>query len=282
MNKKKSRRNVPPNFLGQHLLHHRKTIDEIVRIANVNTQDIVLDLGAGKGALTNLLSHKAKKVLAVEYDEKFIGILKDKFRDKENTIIIQQDILKLKLPKEDFIVVANIPYAITTPILKKLLNDPVSNFQKGVILMEKGAAKRFTSKFVKDPYVIAWRMWFDLRFEKSVPRKYFSPPPRVDSAIVSITRKKKPLVPYQERFNFWGLVDYALRYPNVCIDDALRGVFTVPQIKQLKRNLKINSEIPVGTLSAQQWAIIHETMIKYVPKFRWPKVRKEKFYYLKR
>lgn len=147
-------------------------------------------------------------------------------------------------------------------------------------MIEKGATKRFTSKLVKDPYVIAWRMWFDIRYVKTFPRKYFSSPPSVDSAIISIQRKEKPLVPYRDYLIFWGLVDYVLHHPNVSIDKALWGVFTVPQIKRLKRNLKLTNEIPVGALSEQQWGTIYETMVKYVPKFRWPRVRKKKLTYI--
>lgn len=270
-------RGAPPNYLGQHLLHNKKLINEIVDHAKIRKHDVVLDLGAGKGALTTVLSEKAKKVLAVEYDRKFTDVLERKFKHHSNVKVIHRDILQLSLPRDPFVVVSNIPYAITTPILKKLLNKPSSNFQRGVIVMEKGAAKRFTADFVKDPYVIAWRMWFDIRFVKGISRKYFSPPPRVDAAIVVIHRKAEPIVPYRDYLVFWGLADYMLQHPSVSIDDALRGVFTVPQIKRLKRNLRINSDVPVGALSVQQWGMVYDTMVKYVPQYRWPKLKKATF-----
>lgn len=266
----------PPNFSGQHLMHNKKLIHEIVEQANISTHDIVLDLGAGKGALTFVLSEQAKKVLAVEYDRKFVDILKRKFSDNSNTKIIYEDILKFHLPKEPFIVVSNIPYSITTPIMKKLLNKPTNNFQSGVIVMEKGAAKRFTSNFVKDPYIIAWKMWFDIQYVKGVSRNNFSPPPRVDSAIITIHKKVKPIVPFSDYLIFWGLVDYVFKNRHFSINLALRGVFTPLQMKHLKRNLQLKNDISVMTLSVEQWGIIFETMVRYVPKFRWPKIKKAK------
>ncbi len=268
-----------PNFSGQHLMHNKRLLYEIVDRAKISTHDLVLDLGAGKGALTSYLNKKAKKVFAVEYDSKFVDILKQEFIHSPNVKVIHQDILKIHLPKEPFIVVSNIPYAITTPILKMLLNRPTSHLQKGIIVMEKGAAKRFTSTFVKDPYVIAWRMWFDIRYVKDISRKNFSPPPRVDSAMITITRKAKPLVFYKNYLTFWGLVDYVFKNPQYSIDLALRGVFTPPQIKHLKRNLHIKHEVSVATLSEQQWGFIFETMVKHVPRFRWPKINKAKINY---
>lgn len=263
------------NFTGQHLIYNKKLINEIVDQAKIGIHDTVLDLGAGKGALTTVLNQKAGKVLAVECDTKFVEILKQKVIQNPNTKIIHQDILKMHLPKEKFIVVSNIPYSITTPIMKMLLNKPSNGFQRGVIMMEKGAAKRFTSKIVKDPYIIVWRMWFDIWYVKGISRRNFSPPPRVDSAMITIMRKARPIVPIADYLIFWGMVDYVLKNPRLSIDLALRGVFTSPQIKYLKRNLGIKSDFPVMSLSEKQWGIIFETMVKHVPKFRWPKIKKK-------
>lgn len=265
------------NFSGQHFMHNKKLIDEIVGKANISKQDTVIDIGAGKGALTSVLSQRSGQVLAVEYDRKLVEILKRTFHHHPNTKIIHQDMLKMKLPKEPFIVVSNIPYAITTPIMKMLLNKPASSFQRGVIVMEKGAAKRFTAKWVKDPYVITWRMWFDIKYVKEISRKNFSPPPKVDSAMITINRKAEPIVPIAEYALFWGLAAYALKNPQSPIDFALRGIFTIPQLKHLKRNMRINSAVPVAGLSEHQWGIIFEAMVKHVPRFRWPKIRKGMF-----
>lgn len=272
--KKKKRYVEPSNYSGQHLLHSKKLINEIVSHAKLNIHDTVLDLGAGKGAITAILSQKAKKVIAVENDRKFVEVLKEKFGHYPNTKIIHQDILKIHLPKEPFVVVSNIPYSITTPILKMLFNNPTRYFQRGIIVVEKGAAKRFTSKFVKDPHVIAWRMWFDIRYVKEIKRNHFSPPPRVDSAVILIKRKEKPIIPITDYLTFLGMADYLLKNPQSPIGIALRGIFTPAQIKQLKRNLRIKEEVSVATLSEQQWGFIFETMVKYVPKFRWPKIKK--------
>lgn len=262
-----------PNFTGQHLIHNKKLIKEIVDQAKVSAQDLVLDLGAGKGALTSILSERAGKVIAVEYDKKFVDILVQKFDHCANTKVICEDILNIHLPKEPFIVVANIPYAITTPIMKKLLNSPASHFQKGVIVMEKGAAKRFASRIVKDPYVMVWRMWFDIRYVKGISRKNFAPPPGVDSALISIKRKEKPIVPLRDYLIFWGLAEYALKDPRLPVDLALRGVLTPTQIKYLKRNLEYSGSI--AALSERQWGLIFETMVKHVPRFRWPRINKQ-------
>ncbi len=272
----KRKRNNPPNFLGQHLMHNKKILTDIVKLAKIKQDEIVVELGGGKGALTELLAQTAGKLIVVEYDSKFVKILKKKMNDNPAVTIIQQDILQFQLPRKKFVVVANIPFAITTPIMKKLLIQPNNHFHRGVLLIEKGAAKRFTSSFVKDPYVMAWRMWFDIRYEKFVSRRNFSPPPRVDTAIISIQRKVQPLVPVHHYYRFYGLLEYGMKNPHLSIDIALRGIFTVPQIKHLRRNLKVPVDLPVGMLTEQHWGTIFTSMLKHVPSYRWPRLSKKK------
>ncbi|PWA05144.1 23S ribosomal RNA methyltransferase Erm [Pueribacillus theae] len=269
-------RGEPPNFSGQHLMHNKKLLNEMVERANVSKQDTVLELGAGKGALTTVLNQRAGKVLAVEYDSKFVEILEWKTALNPNTTIVHQDIMKIHLPKEKFVVVSNIPFSITTPIMKMLLSNPSNALQRGIIVMEKGAAKRFTSKFVKNAYVLAWRMWFDLHYVKEISRTNFSPPPKVDCAMVLINRKKEPIIPIKDRVIFIGLAEYALREPRATIEMALKGIFTPPQMKHLKRNLGIKNEITIGSLTESQWGIVFRTMIQYVQRPLWPKTKKKR------
>ncbi len=147
-----------PNFSGQHLMHNKQVIHELVERASITARDTVLEIGAGKGALTVPLAKKAETVYAVEYDPDFVAVLASKTAKYSNVQIIHKDIMNYSLPKHPFIVVANIPYSITTPILKKLLSQPKSHFQKGILVIEKGAAKRFTAHPVTNPTILKWRM----------------------------------------------------------------------------------------------------------------------------
>ncbi|EKU92901.1 rRNA adenine N-6-methyltransferase [Alloiococcus otitis] len=271
---KKFRNGNSPNFSGQHMLHNKKMIKDIVNLAHISKSDLVLELGAGKGALTKVLSNQAGRVLAVENDKKYISELQQ--LELQNTKIIQQDILKISLPRKPYIVVSNIPFAITTPIMKMLLFKPSSPLQSGLIIIEKGAAKRFKSNFVKDSYVVAWKMWFDIQYVKTIAKNNFSPKPRVDAALIKITRKTKPIVAYKDYLIFWGLADYLMKKPKLPIDLALEGIFTKAQIRHLKKGLQLKKELTVGNLSEKQWGFIFETMKQHVPKFRWPRIKKSK------
>ena len=117
----------------------------MVRLARLRPSDLVIDIGAGKGALTLPLAQRAGQVWAVENDTTFAAILREKTEAFPHVRVICKNILDCTLPKQPFCVVASIPYAITTPILDKMLH-PHSNLKRAVLLIEWGAAKRFTAE----------------------------------------------------------------------------------------------------------------------------------------
>ncbi|MFZ5969339.1 MAG: 23S ribosomal RNA methyltransferase Erm [Bacillota bacterium] len=265
-----------PNFSGQHLMHNKEIIKEIIKQAQIKSKDTVIDLGAGKGALTFPLAEKAGKVLAVENDPAFAEILRRKAADYSNITIIEKDILKLNLPQTPFYVVANIPYAITTPILEKLLNKPTNALQGAMIMVEKGAAKRFTANPIMDSRILRWRMWFDIELARVVSRDNFSPPPKVDSAVLRIKGKNNPKVSPKQHLQFMGLAENGLKYPQWPICEALKSIFTPPQMNRLMKNIGMDRDTPICLLSEEQWGDVFHTVIQYVEPFRWPKGKKMK------
>lgn len=264
-----------PNFSGQHLMHNQETIKEMLNQAKLLPGETVLDIGAGKGAITFPLAGKVKKVIAIETDPEFVKILRKKSEEYPQVAIVQQDFMQMKLPAYPFCVVANIPYSITTPILERLLSSPVSGFGRGVLIMEYGAAKRFTAETMVDPRILGWRMWFDLALVRKVPRTHFSPPPRVDSAIVSITRKTNPSVPPNQQIRFSALAAYALQQPQLTVYEALKGVFTAVQLKHVVKCSGVDRHQTIASLNVEQWAVVFNAMIRHVESFRWPRIRKK-------
>ncbi|BFH59511.1 23S ribosomal RNA methyltransferase Erm [Paenibacillus azoreducens] len=265
-----------PNFSGQHLLHNPRIVRQIIDQSGIRPSEIVMDLGAGKGAMTFALAEKASSVVAIENDPRFAEILKAKSQAHANVAIIEKDIRLAYLPNKPFRVVANIPYAITTPILEKLLDPPTDFFQGAMLLIEYGAAKRFTSRPIRDPRILRWRMWFDLELIKVFPRTEFSPPPSVESAIFRIRRKADPYVQIRHHRHFAGFAEYALKRPELPIYVVLQGIFTPPQLKHLFKNLGVDRQAPICTLNERQWGMIFRTMLERVDAFRWPKLLRRK------
>jgi 23S rRNA (adenine-N6)-dimethyltransferase len=268
-----ARRGAASAFSAQHLLIHRKLIQEMIAWAEIGPADTVLDIGAGTGAITLPLAEKAGRVLAVENDPLLVSKLRGKLQEAANVTIKPLDILQMPLPKGPFKVVANIPYSITTPILGKLLDPPGTPLQRAVLLVEKGAARRFTSAPAADPRILAWRIRFELRLVRTVPPACFSPPPGVDSAALLISRRKRPLIPDGQFARFAAFAAHGLRNPALPLFAAFADVFTPPQIAKIARALGIARERPVGKLDEGQWGELFAAMLRHVEPYRWPRLR---------
>ena len=263
------------NFSAQHLLISKRVINELLDLARIRPTDTILDIGAGAGAITFPAAEKAGQVLAIESDPVLAGKIEKKMGKGTNIRVRQADILRTSLPKAPFSVVANIPYSITTPILGKLLDQPAVPLQRAVLIIEKGAAKRFTAAPITDPRILVWRMWHDIRLVRTVSPHHFAPPPHVDSAVVTICKKPAPAVPLKHHARFLALASHALRYPLLPFGAALSEIFTSPQLARLARTLRTDRTMPISHLQERQWGELFHAMLRHVEPCRWPRMPKK-------
>lgn len=187
--------------LGQNWLKNRPILEEIAESAIITAdnpkscQPLCLEIGPGLGTLTSSLLRRFPKVLAVEYDEKLATNLPKSFPGK-NLEVIHQDFLQFDLEqiKEPYVVVGNIPYYITSPIIQKLIsaeNQP----QRIVLLMQKEVADRLLFDVGKYTYLtLAVLNFADVLPGIFVDRSLFTPPPKVDSASVILIPRVQPIV----------------------------------------------------------------------------------------
>ena len=196
---------------GQNFLIDKLIIDRIVEESNILENDVVIEIGPGIGNLTEELLKKAKLVIAFEIDEDMIKILKDRFKDGANLIVINKDILQVNMDeiKEKYVddgtsikVVANLPYYITTPIMFKLFKD-ASFIQSMTIMVQKEVADRIVAApGSKDYGILSINTKYYGKSRKlfDVPNMSFTPIPNVISSIVKIDIRKIYSVRDEELF----------------------------------------------------------------------------------
>lgn len=179
--------------LGQHFLRSRDTAERIVQAASLAKTDTVLEVGPGKGILTELILQQAGRVIAVEKDIELVQFLTEKFAHAENLILLHGDILnqsEIQSPHipEKYVVVANLPYYITSRFLRVFLEGPAPRPARMVIMVQKEVAERIVAT---PPHMnllgVSVQAYGTAEIVLRVPREQFSPPPEVDSAVVSIT-----------------------------------------------------------------------------------------------
>ena len=260
--------------LGQNFLIDESVINRIME--EVSPDDIVMEIGAGAGFVTEQLVSKAKKVYAVEIDEEAVSVLKK--INAQNLSIIHQDILKTNLKGlEDttFKVVANIPYYITSPILVHLLgeiddldNENRNRISEIILMVQYEVAQRLVAneKSQAKQYgllSILTQFYADTEIIKKVPARSFYPAPKVDSALVKLKVRKEPLVKLKDYSFFKKVIKacFATRRKNLK-NSLLNGGFSKDMISTALSNLNIPENTRGETLSIQELARLSEELKK--------------------
>ncbi|WP_096549930.1 16S rRNA (adenine(1518)-N(6)/adenine(1519)-N(6))-dimethyltransferase RsmA [Ureibacillus thermosphaericus] len=189
--------------LGQNFIIDPNILRNIVSYANLSEESGAIEIGPGIGALTEHLARNCKKVVAFEIDGRLLPVLEDTLSSYSNVKVIHSDILKADVAKvieeemqgiKDIMVVANLPYYVTTPILMKLLHDrlPIRGL---VVMMQKEVADRITAKPGTKNYgslSIAVQYYATAEVVMTVPKTIFMPQPNVDSAVIRLTMRNMP------------------------------------------------------------------------------------------
>ena len=181
--------------LGQHWLHDRSILSAIAEAAEVESGDIVLEVGPGLGTLTEVLAAKDTKVKALEFDQDLIGKLTRKFSNNDNVEIVEGDIRSFdysSLP-QNYKVVANIPYYLTSNLIRDL-SDTENRPEIVVLLIQKEVAERIcASPGQMGVLSVVAQLYFECSLDIEVPPEFFTPPPKVDSQVVVMRGRQEPL-----------------------------------------------------------------------------------------
>jgi len=186
--------------LGQHFLKNPFILKRIVSTIRPQESDLIIEIGPGKGALTLPLATKAGQIIAIEKDSSLVAFLQKK--DLPNLTVLEADILKVDFKKlfkknswDSVKLVGNLPYSISSPLLFRIIGEK-ELFSECVFLFQKEFAERIcaqpgTKKYA--PLSIFFQIYFSTKLHFFVPPDSFSPPPRVESALISLQKREKPL-----------------------------------------------------------------------------------------
>lgn len=191
--------------LGQNFLVEPNILVKMIESGQITKETTVIEIGPGIGALTEFLAVYAKQVYAFEIDARFVNVLNETLQEYKNVDVIHQDILQVDFSssqfhqlkeEEDLVVCANLPYYITTPIILHLMTSDLP-FRKLVMMMQKEVAQRMTAQVGSKAYsslTIAIENNMMSQIDFIVPKHVFIPKPKVDSAVLSLTKREQSLV----------------------------------------------------------------------------------------
>lgn len=265
------------NSLGQNFLVDRNIIDKIIDAADLTKDTLVIEIGPGMGALTQIAAEQAAKVLAVEIDRHLIPVLDEVVGSLGNVEIINEDILKINLNYlieaerknfanegkkfEKIVILGNLPYYITTPIIMGILEREV-NMDEMVIMMQKEVAERIVASPGGKTYgalSIACQFFCETQYVATVPRTVFQPQPKVDSAVLRLERRTE--LPWEigagGRELFFKVVRAGFNMRRKTLLNALTTLgIDKAELKGLLEGVKVEPSRRAETLSIQEFANI--------------------------
>jgi 16S rRNA (adenine1518-N6/adenine1519-N6)-dimethyltransferase len=213
---------------GQHFLSDKKILTAIVDALGPTSSDTVVEIGPGRGSLTELLVERAGKVVAVEIDRALAAKLRERYSEKSNVEIVEGDFLETDLRSrtgDDYLLIGNVPYYITTPIVFRALEAPMP--RRSVFLVQREVAERMAAHAGDEAYgalSVNVAVVADVEQVLTVPAGAFQPPPKVESAVVRLTPRQRPLVAVQSLVPFRSFVQAVFGQRRKQMQRVLRSV----------------------------------------------------------
>ena len=196
--------------LAQNFLKSPKLVGRLVDLSKIGPGDIVYEIGPGNGIITAVLASIAKQVIAIEKDPQLVYRLRERFRPLSNVEIVEKDFLDYAFrlnPASEYKVFANIPYNITSQIVRKILYER-SNIRETHLILQKEAAQKFSGTPKESLCSILTKPFFEFQIVYQLRRTDFWPMPAVDSVLLSIKRRSHPLIEMQEAATYRDFVQY--------------------------------------------------------------------------
>lgn len=258
----------PAHRLGQNFIIDKNIINKIVQESQIKPNDHILEIGPGLGVLTDELSERAKKVLAVDIDKKIINILENEF-DWPNVRIIKSDILKISnkdiakhLGSKKYKLIANLPYQITSEIIAKFLKeDPKPECM--VIMVQREVGERMLGQ-APHTNLLALMVEFYSNAKKlfRVSKNSFYPVPKVESVVMELVPKSKTTLKVSQAGRFWELVRLGYRSKRKYLQNNLASYAKVPKsrLDSSWHDLGWDTKVRPENLSLKDWLALYDKL----------------------
>ncbi|MDR3575446.1 MAG: 16S rRNA (adenine(1518)-N(6)/adenine(1519)-N(6))-dimethyltransferase RsmA [Anaerolineaceae bacterium] len=261
----------PKKGLGQNFLLDPVALKRIITAAEIPENSSVLEIGAGLGNLTRYLAQAAQKVVAVELDAELFPILQQVLANDQNVTLVKGDILKLQpaalVSQEGYLVVANIPYYITSNLIRHLLEASIKP-QRLVLTVQREVAERICAK-PGDLSLLALsvQVYGLPKLAGQIPAGAFYPSPKVDSTIVRVDLYPQPLIPAQSLDRFFRLAKAGYSQKRKTLRNALSGGLGVPtaRVVELLQAAGIDPQRRAETISLAEWSDLTASAVDISP-----------------
>jgi 16S rRNA (adenine1518-N6/adenine1519-N6)-dimethyltransferase len=258
----------PDKRLGQNFLQEPDALEKIVAAAEIKLLDSVLEVGPGLGGLTRYLALAANQVVAIELDQRLLPALQEVLAPFPNVRLVQGDMLKLPpaelIKAPEYLVVANIPYYITSALLRHLL-ESAPRPRRVVLTLQREVAERIcATPGEMSLLALSVQVYGRPEIAAHIPAGAFYPVPRVDSAVLRVDVYPQPRLPYEQLESFFQLIKAGFSQKRKTLRNALSAGLRIPpaQVEEMLRATGIEPQRRAQTLSLEEWGKLVRILAK--------------------
>ena len=237
---------------SQNFLKSPSLVDKLLNKSGISSDDVVYEIGPGKGIITERLARRCRQVIAVEKDLRLVDALSSRFARTTNVKIHSGDFLEYRLPCHPYKVFSNIPFNITSAIVTHLTSATVPP-DDAYLIMQKEAAEKFLGQPGESLYSILLKPSFELELLHYFRRSDFAPAPRVDVVMLRLRKRGPPLIARSDTSLYRDFVVYSFTAPQPSLRHTFKSIFTPHQLKYLSHNLHIDFAGTPTSLYFEQW-----------------------------
>jgi 23S rRNA (adenine-N6)-dimethyltransferase len=212
-----------------------------------------LEIGAGTGRLTEALSRRALRVIAVDVDPDLAGRLRRLFAGTPKIEVVEGDFLDLVLPAVPFRAFGNVPFGLTSAILRRLLDDPSASLVRADLLVQYEVARKRASVWPSTLASLRWSPWWQFSLVRRLSRSAFEPTPPVDAAMLTITRRVPPLLPSEEQARFGRFVGAGFRRAPRPLKRSLGDLVSAKAWSRFARDRGVDPAAAPNALDVFDW-----------------------------
>ena len=247
----------PSLSVSQNFLKDPRLVASLIERSSIGPQDVVYEIGPGKGIITAELARRCKRVIAIEKDPALAAFLHEKLAHLRNLTIRTADFLSCPLPPLPYKVFSNIPFNITAAIMTHL-TESAHPSEDSYLVMQKEAAEMYLGQPYASLRSVLLQPWFKLEILHQFRRSDFSPQPGVDVVLLRLSKRKQPPLTRSDRQRFRDFVVYGFTAWRPSLRETLQDVFSYKQLKHISRDLRIDLVRPPTAFCCQDWLLLFE------------------------
>jgi len=247
--------------LSQVFLHDGSLITKLIDQSSLHYSDMVIEIGAGEGVITDILRRKVKQVIAIEKDPRLFGLLEKRFTTTPNVLLVLGDGLRLPLPQEGYKVFGNIPFAIEGELVRRFLdskNPPTDTY----LVVRRQHALRWCGIPRTSMFQCLYYPWFKLSIEHQFNRSDFTPKPRVESVLLRIQKRSEMLLTVSQRKRYEDFIRQGFM-GGKRIDQNLAPLINRKQLNNLSEELGFRLTDKPSELRVSKWVELYKLFINY-------------------